>query len=364
MQTFLNICCKEQWDKGIFRRIEAEGDLLCLLIRSVEGYVVLPPVDSGEVGFSWSRVRLDAVIPEQGSIRVFARSSDNAEWPLWEKLEEGDGPELLWEAFGEPVAFDTDFWLTLTGRFLWLALELNGSGMERVVVNGISLLMEGDHMMDYLPSIYQGQDFTYRYLSIFTSFFQDMEEELECFPGQLDPESASPEMLRYMSSWLCLDPDGGESLEVLRERLPGMTDEYEGMYTPEGIRRSVERLTGKRPWLVEHFAVDPNDPSCSNPELYRKLYGDNPYRFFLLLPQGSFPQQKDMELFLEKMRELIPAETEFELIMLKPCVQLDWHTYLGINSRIGDYIPAVIDESVTIHYDTSIGGPEDTMPHL
>ena len=63
-----------------------------------------------------------------------------------------------------------------------------------------------------------------------------------------------------------------------------------------------------------------------------------------------------MERFIERMGQLTPAETEMELVLLKPCIQLDWHTYLGINSRIGDYIPAAIDDSVTIHYDTTIGG--------
>ena len=140
------------------------------------------------------------------------------------------------------------------------------------------------------------------------------------------------------------------------DALPEALDEYETMYTVRGIQRSVERLTGKSPFIIEHFAVDPNDPSCKDPELYRKLYGDDPYRFFLLLPQDTFSEQRQMEDFLERLEELVPAETEPELVLLKPCVQLDWHTYLGVNSRIGDYVTAVIDETVTIHYDTTIGG--------
>ena len=45
-----------------------------------------------------------------------------------------------------------------------------------------------------------------------------------------------------------------------------------------------------------------------------------------------------------------------QLVQLKQCVQLDWHTYLGVNSRVGGYVAAAIDEQVTIHYDTTIGG--------
>ena len=65
-----------------------------------------------------------------------------------------------------------------------------------------------------------------------------------------------------------------------------------------------------------------------------------------------------MERFLEQMRDRIPAESSMELVILRPCVQLDWHTYLGVNSQIGDYVPAAIDESMTLHYDTTIGGTE------
>ena len=79
---------------------------------------------------------------------------------------------------------------------------------------------------------------------------------------------------------------------------------------------------------------------------------------FVLLPQDTFSTQQEMEHFLRSMEELIPAETELELVLLKPCVQLDWHTYLGINSRIEGYVPAVIDESMAIHYNTTIGGTD------
>ena len=183
---------------------------------------------------------------------------------------------------------------------------------------------------------------------------QPMEEELDGLPRQLDPASAGDSMVEFLARWLCMEPEQGE--EHLRERLAGILEEYETMYTVEGVRRTAARLTGQEPFIIEHFAVDPNDPACRNPALYRRLYGEDPYRFFLLLPQGTFEKQQDMERFIERMGQLTPAETEMELVLLKPCIQLDWHTYLGINSRIGDYIPAAIDDSVTIHYDTTIGG--------
>ena len=355
MQHVMTLCCREQWEGGVFRSVELQGDALVLSSASIEGFAVLPAVDAGEALFRWSRVSLEAALPEQGGVRVYARASDTPAWPELERLR-ADEQITLRELFGPSVCAGTELWLNLTGRWLWLGVELTGSGAQRPRVDAVRVLMEGDHMTDYLPAIYREQDFTTRYLSIFTAMYQDMEREIEEFPRQLDPESASAEMLSYLASWLCMEQ---EDEATLRRRFTGVLDEYERMYTPEGIRRSVERLTGAVPVIIEHFSVDPNDPACSDPELYRRLYGENPYRFFILLPRETFSSQRQMERFAERMRELIPADTEFELILLKPGAQLDWQSYLGMNASIGAFNPAILDESMTIHFDTTIGGTSE-----
>ena len=338
---------------GRFFRTECRDDALRLKEDAFAGTVCLPPIDSGEGAFRWTRLRLTADIPQDAGLRVYARASDYADWPDWKEIS-GGGTEELRRNFGDPAGNGTDILLSRTGRHLWLALELTASGEGRPSVEALSLRMSGDHMADYLPAIYQEDDFTWRFLSIFNSIFQDMEAAIEDLPRQLNPASASPEMLEYMAQWLCMDAES--DADALRERLPDVLDEYETMYTPEGVRRSACRLAGRNPLLIEHFRVNPNAPDCRNPGLYRKLYGEDPYRFFLLLPQGTFAERRDMERFLERMRDRIPAESSMELVILRPCVQLDWHTYLGVNSQIGDYIPASIDESMTLHYDTTIGG--------
>ena len=340
-QEYLNLCCEEQWRKGKFFRTECRGDAICLTPGEHLGRYELFPVDSGESGFVWSRLKLEAVLPRDAAVQVCAVA--------------GDGPERE-EAFGPPCGAGTDIYLGVAGRYLWLALELTGAGEESPLIRRVSIRMSGDHMVDYLPAIYREQDFTYRFLSVFNSMFQDMEDQIDCLPRLLSPGSAPPEMLDLLAEWLCADP--WDSREDLRERLPHILEEYETMYTVEGVKASAARLTGREARIIEHFSVDPNDPSCRNPDLYRRLYGDDPYRFFLLLEEDTFADRDSMELFLDRMEDRIPAGTELELVLLKNRVQLDWHTYLGINSRVGGYIPAAIDERVTIHYDTTIGGAE------
>lgn len=359
MQHYLTLCCSEQWQGGIFQHVLPDGDTLRLEEGCTSGVYCMPPLDSGENGFTWSRVIVDALLPEDSAIRVYAWADDETDGLQWGELGErlashGQDPvPLLRKFFGPPAAASLDFYLSCSGRHLWLALELNATGEDAPVIRGFSFRMGGDHMADYLPAIYQEDSFTRRFLSIFDSMLMDMEREICALPGRLDFESAGADTLCYLASWVCVDES---SPDKLRQRLYTALPDYETMYTPAGIKRSIRRLTGREALLIEHFSVDPNLPDCRNPELYRRLYGEDPYRFFALLEDGAFPSRDLAEAFLDEMQSLIPAGAELELVLLKPCVQLDRHTYLGINSKVGGYIPAVIDENMTIHYDTTIGG--------
>ena len=149
-QEYLTLCCREQWEKGRFFHTRCQGDSLCLEPGEHLGRYELFPVDSGESGFAWSRVKLEARLPRDPAVRVFALAGDRPE-------REGD--------FGPPCGTGTDFYLGVTGRYLWLALELTGASGESPLVSRVSIRMSGDHMVDYLPAIYQEQDFTYRFLS-------------------------------------------------------------------------------------------------------------------------------------------------------------------------------------------------------
>lgn len=357
-QQYRFLCLPEQWRDSLLRRVQVEEGGLALEPGALWGAAALPPVDGGESAFRWDRLRLEVQVPREAGVRVYARASDRPDWPEWAGLAEAEQPaQWLRERFGPPLAPGSDLLLACRGRYLWLALELATGGGASPRVAGLSLRQGGDHMVDYLPAIYQGQDFTYRYLSIFNSLFQDMEEAVDELPRQLDPASAPEDMLRFLAQWLCVGPeDGLEGAAALRAALPGILGEYENLYTPEGVCRSVERLTGRKPLLIEHFQVSPNDPDCRNPELYRRLYGQQPYRLFVLLPQETFGGRREVEAFLHNIAGLVPAEVEVELVLLRRCIQLDWHTYLGVNSAIGGYEPAVINESMAMHYNTTIGG--------
>ena len=361
IQAQMVFCCAEQWMSGRFYQVEPWGDGLRLdSARAATGVYCMAAVDSGENGFSWGRAAVEADLPPDTALRVYAYASDRRAWGEWNDLDrgirelEGNPMPVLREIFGPPVSESGDCLLGRTGRYLWVMLELTAAGAGSPVVRALRLWMRGDHMMDYLPAIYQEDGFTRRFLSIFDSLYTDMDRAIDALPGEIDFDHARGDLLRYLAQWVCVEAGEGEAL--LRERIRTALSDYEDLYTVEGVRRSVRRLTGRDPILIEHFQVSPNRPDCKDPELYRRLYGEDPYRFFVLLPEDAFSSQRERQQFQRDMEEVIPAGMTMQMIQLKPCVQLDWHTYLGINSQVGGYVPAAIDEQVTIHYDTTIGG--------
>lgn len=355
---------REDWNPTLCVGIVPAGDGLTLGPGRQHGAVCLPAVDSGENGFCWGRLTLDDSLPEDSLIRTYAYASDSRVFSdsadldgLLSGLDEKSVNGLqgiLGSSFSAQGAGD-DCYLSVTGRYLWLMFEFYAPARPPKL-NGVRIHVSGDHMLDYLPAIYRKDDgFTKRFLSVFDSILIDMEKEIYSLPARFDYENAGAEVLPRLAEWVCMDDPGGDRDNVVARIRTALSD-YESMYTVEGVKRSVKRLTGREPLIIESAEVDPNRPDCANSALYRELYGENPYKFFVLLGEDTFESHEQMEEFLTKMRGLIPAGTEFELVLLKRCVQLDWHTYLGVNAMVSDYVPVVIDENKTIHYDTMIGG--------
>ena len=340
------------WAFSRARNIHRDAGRITLEEGVTDGYFYLKPIDSGANGFVWGRVSLDCEIPENSAIRTSAYASDFNRFGGLDKEFGTEDEELFVHVGG-----GRDFYLNLSGRYLWLKFEFIASG-EPPWIEALRLNLSGDHMTDYLPEIYRKDgDFTKRFLSVFDSMYMDMERSIYELPSRFDYEAVDGDQLKYLAMWMGVNADELDS-DTARERIRSAFDDYEDMHTVRGVRRSVKRLCGREAQIIESADVDPNRPDCVNSELYRRLYGENPYKFFILLEEDSFPSRARMEWFIKEMRGLIPANTELELVLLKRCVQLDRHTYLGVNSMVSDYAAVVIDENSTIHYDTTIGGDE------
>ena len=87
----------------------------------------------------------------------------------------------------------------------------------------------------------------------------------------------------------------------------------------------------------------------------KRLYGREPGRFTLLVKEEYLSSARDYQAMEQLVREAAPAWMEAKLVPLRPCIQLGDYTYLGINSRLGQYRPLKLDGLSAIPF-TVIGG--------
>ena len=355
---------REDWAGAVLYQVERCGDALTLDGGKFPmGFVCFPVIDSCEMGFRWSRAWLEGVFPPDTTVRLRCYLSDMTEefeggfdWCVRHLCEQDNPLEMAQMLFGAPISDGTDFLIPGRGRYLRLMAELGSTSGESPSISALRVQIASDHMTDYLPAIYRDDDFTYRFLSIFDSMVSDLEQRINSISAELDIRQANDEMLSYMASWLCLEPTADR--EALQQQMSTALEDYETMYSVDGILRTIRRLTGHDALIIEGKDVDPNTPDAGNSDMLRQLYGDDPFRFYVLMEEDVLPTAQARQDFVAQMRNYIPAGVEMELVPLRPSIQLGWHTYLGINTVLKGYVPAVIGENTSIHFDTIIGGNE------
>ena len=332
-------------------------------------------VDSAEHNFCWRSLLIDASLGENIVMQVSAYASDTTTVRLDDRAVELDSYladnsadvqerlDKLEDLFVPLYNNCFDGPVGLKGRYIWLRLRFIILQRRELCVNKIKLLLNGEQMIDYLPSVYREEDgengFLSRFLSIFDSIFFDMDDKIGRSAEMLDYRTARGEILRYLSEWLCIEDVAYISEERLRERIKRTVEEYRSI----GVKRSligwIENEYGVTPNIIEYFSVKKMVNNGKDKEVYHRLFGDNPYKFFVLLPEKTFTDIHEANLFMEKLKRRIPAYTEFEVVMVRNNTILDKYTFLGVNSMLSGYSYAHTDVGTRISNEIILGGSND-----
>jgi phage tail-like protein len=340
-----------------------------------EGILVTGSIDSTEHDFQWDSVLIEGDMPENSVIKVSYYASDDKQFLLGDKLFDLDDYirdakisvkerlASLSHLFSYAFTGAVDGLIKARGRYLWLKLEFLVPGNAEFSLRKIKLLLADEKIIDYLPGIYrenqESSDFFPRFMDIFDSVFFDIEDKVNRVPEKLDYTIAQGEMLRFLASWVGLNDTQNAEDEKIRQRIANLAFEYRSIGTKKGIEHFIERELGFKPNIVEYFNFKKMLVQGRDREIYKELFGTNPFKFYILLPEKAFSNRRNINSFLRKLKNSIPAHTEVEIILLKQAVILDKHTYLGVNSIIGEFNYVSVDENIAISYDTLIGGNPD-----
>lgn len=309
-------------------------------------YAFLRRVDSFTQGFSWGRLCMEAWLPEECMLIVRGMALEQEEG-VSEYLRDPDIPPsekilIFKRQDGICSVGHRDILLYgLTGRYLFLCIQVAGSGKGRI--GEIKLHNPGDNFMQTFPEIYQEQgSFFHRYLSVFSSVYNDIGEELQQLDRYLDFDEAPGELLPYFAHWLGLWQEGDFLEEEMFRRL--LKNAYR-LNRIKGTKQAVEELLelvlGEKVIIVERNLMEGYIAS-EDAKTLRKLYGASPQDVTVLVNRA--PDEKLQAQLMQLIRLFKPARCRVRLVFYRNCSYLDSYCYLDYNARTEQKEQGRLDE--------------------
>ncbi|MBD5799843.1 hypothetical protein BHU24_25055 [Bacillus pseudomycoides] len=269
------------------------------------------------------RIAADKTVSMKGEDRNLDDFLLDSEVLLKDKLETLN--DLDWSV---PVLNPKDMLIHgSVGRYLWLRVELIGNDRLTPVIRDIRAVFPRRSYLRYLPAVYQeeenSRDFLERFLSLFETFFVDLESKIDHIARFFDADAVSGDFLRWLSTWLSIAADEKWPEETLRNMVKKVPELYKMRGTRRGIEETIEIFTNIKPIILEAFQLQEG-----------KQNGADPYSFYVLLPPFLLKDEHQIETVRRILELEKPAHTCAELLVLEPWIYLDKHTYLGVNTYL------------------------------
>jgi phage tail-like protein len=175
--------------------------------------------------------------------------------------------------------------------------------------------------LQYLPEIYEGDDFSSRFLMLFESFWKPLSQQIDQIDHYFDPDLTPPIFVPWLASWIGMPVDPSLPLERVRTLLKNALmlfqcrgtllalKTYLEIYTAGQVhvieRRATNLILGKAATLGMNVALGKNNQpnslsinvAVSRAELDRTQYSAETYR------------RKISEL----VRTLVPAHVHYDV---------------------------------------------------
>jgi phage tail-like protein len=105
--------------------------------------------------------------------------------------------------------------------------------------------------LDYLPAMFSDNDFLGRYLLIFESLWEPIEQRQDHMDMFIDPATCPASFLAWLASWFDLPVARHWPERRIRELLAEVMDLYRWRGTTYGMAQMIEIWTGVTPEIVE-----------------------------------------------------------------------------------------------------------------
>jgi len=181
---------------------------------------------------------------------------DGNRYLIW-KLDKGLRPGERYEYRLDATLAPTERDVTLESRAVVMPLPQSGSGEKpafHAETLAISVSAKGRYLR-YLPALYTEQDeLMGRWLMLFESFWQPIEQQIDSLYYYFDPKLAPPDLLPWLATWVDLVLDEQWPEEKRRLLLGAMVQLYRRRGTRRGLQDYLEIYTGRKAQITEHGA--------------------------------------------------------------------------------------------------------------
>lgn len=326
-------------------------------------------LDTREKKMKWHRLLVERAFTSKEAFKLKIYVSDvryleyeGKNYDIGEVLSDNSIPiglkqqmfeQFLAKTFDDPedaLLFDIE------GRYLWFQILLTSQNGISPEITKIKLFFPKNTWMEYLPEVYQANpksaSFVERFLGIFQTIYQDMTQQIDSVAKFFDANSVNEEILRWLAEWMAIDDSYVWTEENLRYLVANALYLYSMRGTVDYLEKMVKLYTGRTPYIIEHHQLEPFLTGNKRADLITELYGDNKYIFTVIVDMEAIVSNKEFKILTKIIDSSKPAHMESNLIVLEPFIFLDQHSYLGINSVLGQYHDFVLDGQAAISFTT------------
>jgi len=263
------------------------------------GSVVTFALDSGVFQNQWGIAYVDACVPVRCGVRVNFHASDELpEFHLFSRIKafndngfgellheelsptmpeqrwitdldaasgfrlyrRGNDDELVWDEATEGGVATYECPVHAgPGRYLWLTLELTGSGKQTPTINTLRVQKHGHDLLAHLPKLYSRDarvnSFLKRYLAMPDNLLSYFDTASFMRHALLDPCSSPREMLPWLAGFVGLVLDERFNEAVRRRLIEGAVWLFRFRGTVEGLKTFLQIYLDVQVVIIEYFKV-------------------------------------------------------------------------------------------------------------
>lgn len=335
-----------------------EDSSFCRLQQNKEASILIQEIDGAKPDNQWGRFFMDIKndISVVYTVHIFAMNQKEflrkgtkvkvSDFLMDEQVDKDIKDNFL-NQVGQVVKINKEDILlyTLKGRYLWIYIEFRSAG--DFCCSNMRVDVVGDNFMETFPEVYRERNsFFHRYLSIFSSMYNDFQTKINLATQLLDIKEAPLELFEIYASWFGVDFKGGFlTEEKLRLFMSEIYDLVKKKGTIECLERIAEIVLGEKPVIIERNRVH-NEKNIEKQKIIDELYGDSMYDILVLTTIDINEDKKAQLVYF--MEQFTPIRCNMNVIFLKDYGNMDKYTYLGVNAVLSDETTGSLDNDIEL----------------